>query len=157
MIASRLCGKPLKVIEMLDSDDGSEVLEIAVSFFARCLGGWQEAASGSGVSGFRISSRLELWAFDIDELRFWLERAERGSINAVADKETKLSIVIATVDAATAKIKAINERLERVTKPVTDLKKAMGELREKSGLDDVIGGFKGVGEAVGDAVRQGRR
>lgn len=39
LIASRLCGRPLKVIEMLDVDDTPEVLEIAVSFFGACLEG----------------------------------------------------------------------------------------------------------------------
>jgi hypothetical protein len=68
------------------------------------------------------------------------------------DKKTKLSIVIQTVDQATAKIKAINDRLDKVTKPVNDFKKALGDLREKSGLDDVIGGFKGVGSAIGDLL-----
>ena len=37
MIASRLCGQPINVIEKLDADDASEVLEIALGFFARCL------------------------------------------------------------------------------------------------------------------------
>ncbi|MGN6105103.1 MAG: hypothetical protein ACTHU0_08365 [Kofleriaceae bacterium] len=66
----------------------------------------------------------------------------------MAEKATKLSIVIRTVDKATAKIKAINDRLEKITKPIGDFKEALGELRETSGLDDVIGGFKGVGSAV---------
>lgn len=66
----------------------------------------------------------------------------------MADKQPKLSIVIRTVDQATAKIKAINDRLDAITKPTRDFKKALGELREKSGLDNVIGGFKGVGTAI---------
>jgi hypothetical protein len=38
LVASRLCGQPTKVLEMLEDDDGSEVLELALGFFARCLG-----------------------------------------------------------------------------------------------------------------------
>jgi Phage tail assembly chaperone proteins, E, or 41 or 14 len=39
LLASRMCGQPLKVIEQLDADDASEVLEIALGFFGRCLQG----------------------------------------------------------------------------------------------------------------------
>lgn len=39
LIASRMCGQPLKVIEMLDVDDAAEVLGIALVFYGRCLGG----------------------------------------------------------------------------------------------------------------------
>lgn len=70
----------------------------------------------------------------------------------MADKKTQLSIVLRTVDNATAKIKAISDRLDAITKPIRDFRKALGELREKSGLDDVIGGFKGVGGAVADLL-----
>jgi hypothetical protein len=38
VIASRLCGKALKIIEMLDPDDTSEVIGIALGFFNRCQG-----------------------------------------------------------------------------------------------------------------------
>ena len=37
-IASRLCGRPLKVIEQLDPDDADEVVAIALGFFGRCRG-----------------------------------------------------------------------------------------------------------------------
>lgn len=37
-IASRLCGRPSKVIEMLDPDDADEVIAIALGFFGRCRG-----------------------------------------------------------------------------------------------------------------------
>lgn len=66
----------------------------------------------------------------------------------MADKQTKLSIVIRTVDQATAKINAINARLDAVTKPIRDFKKSLSDMRSKSGLDDVIGGFQGVGNAI---------
>ncbi len=39
LIASRMCGKPLKVMEMLDSEDAAPVLELALDFFGRCLMG----------------------------------------------------------------------------------------------------------------------
>jgi hypothetical protein len=66
----------------------------------------------------------------------------------VADKQTKLSIVVRTVDQATVRIKAINDRLDAITKPVRDFKSALSDLREKSGLNGVIDGFKGVGSAI---------
>jgi hypothetical protein len=37
-IASRLCGRPLGVIERLDPDDVEEVVDIARGFFWRCQG-----------------------------------------------------------------------------------------------------------------------
>jgi hypothetical protein len=43
LIASRMCGKPLKVIESLEDEDGAEVIAIALGFFARCLGGGKTA------------------------------------------------------------------------------------------------------------------
>lgn len=39
LIASRMCGRPLKVLESLEDEDGAEVLELALGFFGRCLGG----------------------------------------------------------------------------------------------------------------------
>jgi hypothetical protein len=38
LIASRLCGKPVAALERIDPDDSGEVIELAMSFFARCLG-----------------------------------------------------------------------------------------------------------------------
>lgn len=38
LIASRLCGRPLKVIEMLDPGDADEVIAVALGFFGRCRG-----------------------------------------------------------------------------------------------------------------------
>lgn len=37
MIASRLCGQPMPLLEMLDAEDGDEVLEVALLFFVKCL------------------------------------------------------------------------------------------------------------------------
>jgi hypothetical protein len=39
LVASRLCGQPVKVIEMLDVDDAAEVMALALGFYGRCLGG----------------------------------------------------------------------------------------------------------------------
>jgi len=38
VIASRLCGQSLKVIELLEPDDASEVADVATLFFSRCRG-----------------------------------------------------------------------------------------------------------------------
>lgn len=37
LLASRLSGQPVKVIELLDAEDGARALEVALDFFARCL------------------------------------------------------------------------------------------------------------------------
>jgi hypothetical protein len=37
VIASRLCGQPLKVIELLDIDDVGEVTDIALDFYVKYL------------------------------------------------------------------------------------------------------------------------
>lgn len=44
VLASRLCGKPLKVIESLDPDDVQEVLAHALGFIARCRGAGRKAS-----------------------------------------------------------------------------------------------------------------
>lgn len=38
LIASRMCGKPVAALELLGPEDGAEVLEVAMSFFGKCLG-----------------------------------------------------------------------------------------------------------------------
>jgi hypothetical protein len=38
LIASRMCGETVALLEQLDADDGAEVMELALSFFAKCLG-----------------------------------------------------------------------------------------------------------------------
>ena len=70
----------------------------------------------------------------------------------MADKNTNLAITISTVDKATAKIKAINDALDKASKPRRDLQKALGEFADKSGMNSVIDGFKGVGSAIGDLL-----
>jgi hypothetical protein len=37
LIASRLCGKPVAALDLLDADDAGEVMDIALDFFAKCL------------------------------------------------------------------------------------------------------------------------
>ncbi len=39
LIASRMCGQPIGLIEKLDMDDAAEVVGIAIHFFSRCLPG----------------------------------------------------------------------------------------------------------------------
>lgn len=38
LLASRLCGQPLRVIEGIDADDAEEVIAIALGFIGRCQG-----------------------------------------------------------------------------------------------------------------------
>jgi phage-related minor tail protein len=66
----------------------------------------------------------------------------------MAGKNSTLSIVIRTVDKATAGIQAVNKKIDEITRPTRDFGKALGELGEKSGLHSVVDGFKGVGGAV---------
>lgn len=68
------------------------------------------------------------------------------------EKQTRLSIVIRTVDQATAKINAINARLDAVTKPIRNFKSALSDMGDKLGLDAVSKGFAGVGSAIGSAL-----
>lgn len=68
----------------------------------------------------------------------------------MADKEFPLSIVLRTVDKATAGINAINAKLDRLTRPTREFGKAIGDLAEKSGLKAVGEGFAGIGGAVKD-------
>lgn len=74
----------------------------------------------------------------------------------MADKEVPLSIVLRTVDKATAGVQAFNKRLEAQLKPIKDFKKAFGELKEnldeKYGFSRVVDGFKGVGGAISDVI-----
>lgn len=45
LIASRLCGQPVNVIELLDPDDADEVTTIALGFFGRCRGAGKRLSS----------------------------------------------------------------------------------------------------------------
>lgn len=73
----------------------------------------------------------------------------------MADKSPTLSIVLKTVDNATAGIRAVNAKLETLTTPLKGMNKAWGDLREHlsvignaTGLPRIVDGFKGVGSAV---------
>lgn len=68
------------------------------------------------------------------------------------EKKTQLSIVIRAIDAATATIKRINDRVQATTKPIRDFKEQLSDLRKNSGLDTVADGFKNVGGAVMDVI-----
>lgn len=37
LVASRMCGETVALLDMLDVDDAGEVLDIALDFFAKCL------------------------------------------------------------------------------------------------------------------------
>lgn len=37
LLASRLSGQPVNVIELLDAEDAGEVMDVVLDFFARCL------------------------------------------------------------------------------------------------------------------------
>lgn len=39
LVASRLSGQPIRVIESLDQDDAGEVMSVAMGFYGSCLGG----------------------------------------------------------------------------------------------------------------------
>jgi hypothetical protein len=66
----------------------------------------------------------------------------------MADKEVPLSIVLRTVDKATAGIQAVNKRLDALAKPTRDFGKALSDLGDKSGFNAVLDGFSGVGGAI---------
>ncbi|MES2170559.1 MAG: hypothetical protein V4479_07535, partial [Actinomycetota bacterium] len=70
----------------------------------------------------------------------------------MASKQAALSIVIRTVDQATAKLNAITKRVETLNKPYKDLGSAFDKLADKSGFNSVVDGFKGVGAAVGEVI-----
>lgn len=44
LLASRMCGKPVKALEMLDDEDGAEVLALALGFFGTCLMGGRRSS-----------------------------------------------------------------------------------------------------------------
>lgn len=68
------------------------------------------------------------------------------------EKKVPLSIILRTVDRATAGIVAVNKKLDQMTKPTREFGKALKDLGEKSGLNDVVAGFRGVGGAVADLL-----
>lgn len=70
----------------------------------------------------------------------------------MADKTVPLSIIIRTVDRATAGINAVNKRLDALTKPTREFGKALAELGEKSGFNRVGEAFREVGKATKEVL-----
>lgn len=70
----------------------------------------------------------------------------------MADKGTELSLVIRTVDKATAGIRTVNKHLDEMTRPTREFGKALKELGAKSGFNDLVDGARGVGGAVKDLL-----
>lgn len=69
----------------------------------------------------------------------------------MAEKTVPLSIIIRTVDKATAGIEAINKKLDELTRPTREFGKALKELGEKSGFNKVSEAFHEVGKASKEA------
>lgn len=67
-------------------------------------------------------------------------------------KQVPLSIVLRTVDKATAGINAVNKRLDALTKPTRDFGKALSDLAEKSGMNRVSDAFGRVGSAATEVI-----
>jgi X-X-X-Leu-X-X-Gly heptad repeat protein len=70
----------------------------------------------------------------------------------MAEKQVPLSIVLRTVDKATAGIIAVNKRIDAITRPTREFGKALSDLGDKSGLNAVGAGFAGVGGALKDLL-----
>lgn len=70
----------------------------------------------------------------------------------MADKKVPLSIILRTVDKATAGINAVNKRLDALTKPTRDFGKALSDLGEKSGIKAVGESFGKVRDAASDLL-----
>lgn len=70
----------------------------------------------------------------------------------MAEKKVPLSIVLRTVDRATAGINSVAKRLAAVSKPFEDLREAFSKLNEGSGLDKVRDALGGVGSAIGGVL-----
>jgi len=70
----------------------------------------------------------------------------------MAEKKVPLSIVISAVDKATAAVRAINDRISRITSkvsaPLSMLREKLSGLANEAGLPKLIDGFKGVGSAL---------
>jgi hypothetical protein len=70
----------------------------------------------------------------------------------MAEKKVPLSIVISAVDKATAAVRAVNDRISRITSkvsaPLSMLREKLSGLANEAGLPKLIDGFKGVGSAL---------
>ncbi|ACG73242.1 hypothetical protein AnaeK_2014 [Anaeromyxobacter sp. K] len=69
-------------------------------------------------------------------------------------KEYPLSLVIKAVDRATAPLRAINARMQKITAPVRRLNNGLRALSDEAGLPRLVKGFGGVGRAVGSVGRE---
>lgn len=66
----------------------------------------------------------------------------------MAEKDFPLSITVRTVDRATAGLKQINDRLERLAAPFKALREQAGALRENMGLPKIAAGLSGIAGMV---------
>lgn len=64
-------------------------------------------------------------------------------------KEFPLSIVLRTVDNATAGLRRINERMDRLTEPVRKLNHGFRAMAREAGLPRLAAGFRRIGREVG--------
>lgn len=72
----------------------------------------------------------------------------------MADKETKLSLIIRAVDEATGPLKKINEQLQKQNAPFKAFGEQLKKFGEESGLTRLGQAFKGVGVAVANVGKE---
>ncbi len=72
----------------------------------------------------------------------------------MADKESKLSLVIRAVDKATAPIRAVNERIREATKPVRALNNSLRAMSDEIGIPKVRKAFGEVGKSIKGVGRE---
>lgn len=70
----------------------------------------------------------------------------------MADKDTKLSIVLGLVDKATAPLRAFNAQVARLSAPIRAIGERLRGIGQEAGLPQLVDGFKGVGGAVKDLL-----
>lgn len=74
----------------------------------------------------------------------------------MAGKQFKVSVVVAVIDAATAKLRAINQAWSRMLAPVHRITAAVGAMGRAIGFPQIVRGFAAVGRSVihlGGALR----
>lgn len=70
------------------------------------------------------------------------------------ESKTKLSLVIQAVDNATAKLRAVNERMLALTAPARKLGNSFAALGKETGLGKLGSSFKNVGSAIGKVGKE---
>lgn len=70
----------------------------------------------------------------------------------MAEKKTALSIVISTVDKASAGIRAISSRMDKLTAPARAFGKSISEISTRAGLPKIANSLHGVGSALSGLV-----